>query len=110
MLTRQVARVACCPGTQLLCTNNHHVVTQNRTAAFGKATSARTSRKSPLCGATLTAGPTAASAPMQTAKMPDVKGDELGRRIVAAALHLKEHGWAVVDDVLPRCPFPEHRS
>ena len=38
---------------------------------------------------------------MQTAR--DVKDKELGRRIVAAALHLKEHGWAVVDDVLPRC-------
>ena len=101
MLTSRVARVACCPGTQLRCTNNHHVVTQKGIAAFGRATSAQASRKNPLCGATLTAGPTAASAPMQTAQ--DVKGDELGRRVVAAALHLQEHGWAVVDDVLPRC-------
>lgn len=25
--------------------------------------------------------------------------------IVAAALHLREHGWAIIDDVLSRC-FP----
>ncbi|KAK9837297.1 hypothetical protein WJX81_004709 [Elliptochloris bilobata] len=30
------------------------------------------------------------------------RDDDLEHRIVAAALHLKEHGWAVVDNVMPQ--------
>ncbi len=46
------------------------------------------------------------SAPPSTSQLSS-EDPQLKKQVVAAALHLKEHGWAVVDDVLTRhTPVP----
>lgn len=45
----------------------------------------------------------------QQAMGPPLKQDDLDSRlerdVVSAVLHLREHGWAVINDVITRCAF-----
>ena len=47
-----------------------------------------------------------ASAAVQATKAPmsqDESDSRLERDVVSAVVHLREHGWAIIDDVIARC-------